>query len=203
VLAGADQGCIVTIEPASVDDVPRVAELHATRIHEGFLAGLGPRFLRLLYRRAVVSPHAFVLVAAQDGRAEGFVAGCCDLRRFYRSFLARDGWRAGLVAAPRLIRSLRKVVETLRYPSAAGALPDAEVLAVAVDAARAGQGVGRRLVEAATEEFRARGVREAKVVAGAGNGAALRLYERCGFVPRRRIAVHHGDPSEVLVWPSS
>ena len=193
----------MTIRPASIDDAPRVAELHASRINDGFLAGLGPRFLRLLYRRAVLSPHAFVLVAAEDGQAEGFVAGCCDLGRFYRSFLVRDGWRAGLVAAPRMIRSPGKVVETLRYPTAAAELPDAEVLAVAVDAACARRGVGRSLVEAAMEEFRARGVREAKVVAGAGNGPALRLYEHCGFVPRRRIAVHRGEASEVLVWPSS
>lgn len=193
----------MTIRPASPDDLPRIAELHVTRIDQGFLSRLGPRFLRLLYRRARLSPHAFVLVAVQDEHTEGFVAGCCDLRRFYRSFLLRDGWRAGLVAGPRLLRSLRRVVETLRYPAATGELPKAEVLAVAVDASRTGQGVGRRLIEAAMAEFRARGVHEAKVVAGTDNGAALRMYESCGFARRCRIAVHGRDASEVLVWLSS
>ena len=52
-------------------------------------------------------------------------------------------------------------------------------------------------------ELAARGVNAVKVVAGADNAAALRLYEKCGFVPRARIEVHEGTPSEVLVWNSS
>lgn len=189
-----------TAQPA---DTRRVAELHVDRIGEGFLATLGPTFLRLLYRRAVLSPHAFVLVAREDELIVGFVAGAADLKRFYRSFLVRDGLRAGATAAPRLIRSLKSAIETLRYPGSTDELPAAELLAVAVDARYTGRGLGHRLVQAATREFRERGVPAAKVVAGIGNTPALHLYEGCGFVRRHTIAVHGDAPSEVLVWPSS
>ena len=133
----------------------------------------------------------------------GFAAAATDLGALYREFVLRDGVVAGTLAAPRLVRSWRKVVETLRYPAASGDLPDAEVLAVAVSPAAAGAGLGARLVAAATDELGRRGVPAVKVVTGADNVAALRLYERCGFAARERVAVHEGVASEVLVWPSS
>ncbi len=191
------------VRPALVSDARRVAELHIDRIHDGFLATLGPAFLRRLYRRAVLSPRAFVLVAGDAERVVGFVAGVDDLKRFYRCFLLRDGLVAGTVAAPRLIRSLTRVLETQRYPATTDGLPKAEVLAVAVDERCAEQGIGRSLVAAATSTFRERGVPAAKVVAGTGNARALRLYEGCGFAANRTIAVHGRAESEVLVWPSS
>jgi ribosomal protein S18 acetylase RimI-like enzyme len=197
----------VNLRTAQPRDARRVAELHADRISEGFLSTLGPTFLRRLYRRAVRSPDAFVLVAiddAPDGApVVGFVAGAHDLQRFYRSFLVRDGLVVAAVAAPRLIRSFRRVLETLRYPASSDELPRAEVLAVAVDRGCTGRGIGHRLVGAATNEFRAHGVPAVKVVAGSANQPALRLYEGCGFARRRTIAVHGDAPSEVLVWPSS
>jgi len=193
----------VTVRFGSLEDVSRVADLHVTRIGDGFLTGLGPRFLRRLYRRVVRSPHAFLFVAVECDEIAGFLAGTSDLRRFYRSFVARDGVAVGLVSAPRLLRSLPRVIETLRYPAAAGELPAAEILAVAVDADSTRRGVGRALVEEGTAEFRRRGVGTAKVVAGSGNTAALRLYEGAGFAGHHRITVHRGTVSEVLVWPSS
>jgi ribosomal protein S18 acetylase RimI-like enzyme len=193
----------VIVRPAFDRDAPRVAELHATRITTGFLASLGPRFLRLLYRRAARSPHAFLLVAEERDLVAGFVAGASHVGRFYRSFLVRDGVAAAVVAAPGLARSPRKVVETLRHPAATSELPDAEILATAVDTSVARRGIGRHLVEAAVGEFVHRGISAAKVVAGCDNEAAIRLYEQCGFKPAARIAVHAETPSQVLVWHSS
>jgi len=193
----------VIVRGASPEDVPRVADLHAARIGDGFLARLGPHFLRRLYRRVTRSPYAFLFVAEERGEIAGFLAGASDLRRFYRSFAARDAVVAGTVAAPRLIRSLPQAIETFRYPAGSDELPAAEILAVAVDVGCIGRGVGRALVDEGTAEFRRRGVEAAKVVAGAGNTAALRLYEGAGFAPRGRTAVHRGTASEVLVWSSS
>jgi ribosomal protein S18 acetylase RimI-like enzyme len=196
------------LRPATRADAPALAALHASRISEGFLSELGVPFLTRLYRRVAVSPVGVALVAvdpdaATAGTIVGFAAGATDLGRLYRTFVVRDGVSAGLVAAPRLARSWRRVLETLRYPAAAEDLPDAEILAVAVDDAVAGRGIGRRLVTATTEELAARGVRAMKVVAGADNAPALALYRACGFTPRARIAVHAGTASEVLVWSSS
>jgi ribosomal protein S18 acetylase RimI-like enzyme len=193
----------VILQTAGHADTRRIAELHAGRIDEGYLATLGPAFLRLLYRRAIRSPHAFVLVAVDGERIVGFVAGATDLKRFYRSFLLREGILAAVASAPRLIVSFPRAVETLRYPGTTNELPGAEILAVAVDGACTRRGLGRRLVQAATQEFHERGVPAAKVVAGATNAPALHLYEGCGFVRRDTISVHGDARSEVLVWPSS
>ncbi len=190
-------------EPA---DAPRLAELHADRITDGFLSSLGAGFLTRLYRRITRSADSFAYVELDRPRGAivGFAAATASTGQLYKSFALHDGLVAGALAAPRLVRSWRHVVETLRYPAGDGAdLPAAEILAVAVDADAGGRGVGRRVVDAATARLAARGVTEVKVVTGSDNVAALKLYERCEFVPRARIEVHEGTSSEVLVWSSS
>ncbi len=193
----------IEVHAADRSDAGRMADLHASRITEGFLPTLGVFFLTRLYRRVVMSGDAFAVVARDaTGATVGFSATALDVSALYRRFMVRDGVVAGTVAAPRIARSWRRVLETLRYPSHAGAeqLPPAEVLAVAVDPVVAGRGVGRALVEAAQRELERRGVHAAKVVAGADNPAALALYRACGFEEVERIEVHDGIESCVLVW---
>ncbi len=162
---------------------------------------LGAGFLMRLYRRVVASDDAFAYVAHSRGPAVGFCAVTLDVGALYRRFVTRDGVVAGALAAPQIVRHARRVLETLRYPAHAGAdLPRAEILAVAVDPAVAGQGVGRALVERSQAEMARRGVAAAKVVAGCDNPAALALYRACGFEEVERIHVHAGIESSVLVW---
>jgi ribosomal protein S18 acetylase RimI-like enzyme len=196
----------VTVRLAGPADAPRLAELHASRIAEGFLSSLGAGFLTRLYRRITKAPDSFAFVELErpGGPVVGFAAATESTGQLYKSFALRDGIVAGVTAAPQLVRSWRRVLETLRYPGHEGeTLPAAEILAVAVDASAGGRGVGRRVVDAATARLAARGVAEVKVITGSDNVAALKLYERCGFVPRARIEVHEGTSSEVLVWSSS
>jgi ribosomal protein S18 acetylase RimI-like enzyme len=178
-----------------------MAHLHATEIDEGFLPTLGPRFLTHLYRRVTRSPSSFAFVADDGGTVVGFAAGTEHLRALYRAFLLHDGVRAGLAAAPRLARSWRAVIETLRYPARDAAdLPPAELIAIAVGSTARGRGLGRELVGAVTDEFARRGVAAARVVAGADNDAALGLYRACGFRTAATLHVHRGTASEVLTW---
>ena len=181
------------------------AGLHAQRITEGFLPTLGAAFLTRLYRRIERDPGSFLVVALEDDRVVGMCACTEDLGALYRAFVVRDGVVAGLRSAPRIIRSLPRVIETLRYPGAedAAALPEAEVLAVAVDSARSGRGIGRAVVEAALAEFDRRGTEQVKVVAGGDNDAALGLYRATGFVDAARLEVHAGTESVVLVRTAS
>jgi RimJ/RimL family protein N-acetyltransferase len=53
---------------------------------------------------------------------------------------------------------------------------------IAVDPARQGRGVGRRLIEAAIEEARRRGARRLTLRVFSPNARARRLYEGSGFV---------------------
>ena len=190
----------VEVRRANAADAQAMARLHAQRIAEGFLPTLGVRFLTRLYRRVVKSPDAFASVAVSNSEVVGFCATACDVGKLYRRFIVRDGVIAGFVAAPRIIRSWRRVVETLRYPSHTGDLPNAEILAVAVAETVAGRGVGRGLVAAAQRELDRRHVASVKVVAGADNEAANALYLACGFVLVETMQVHDGVTSVVLVW---
>jgi ribosomal protein S18 acetylase RimI-like enzyme len=196
---------------AVASDLDRIVALHANRISEGFLPTLGRPFLRRLYRRVLRSRDAFIVVAVPGPGfpVAGFVAGVSDLSVLYRRFVVHDGVIAGLRAAPRLARSAPRVLETLRYPATADdapagpPLPEAEILAVAVDDVVAGRGVGGALMAAAAPCFEAMGVHAAKVVTTLDNASALRMYRAAGYAPRARISVHEGTESEVLVWNSS
>ncbi len=196
----------MSVRLAGDADTARLAHLHASRITDGFLPSLGPAFLDRLYRRIVRSTDSFAYVATDDadGHVVGFAAATIDIGKLYRSFVLRDGLVAGIVAAPRLVRSWRRVLETVRYPSSEGAdLPAAEILAVAVEEAAGGRGIGTLVVDAATRRLAERGEAAVKVVTGSDNTVALRLYERCGFAVQTRVEVHEGVSSEVLVWNSS
>jgi len=191
----------VVIRPATVEDAPAMARLHASEISEGFLPTLGTPFLTRLYRRVVRSYASFAFVADRDGRAVGFAAGSENLRALYRSFVLRDGLIAVAVSGRRLATSWRRVAETLRYPAHEPIdLPAAELIAIAVGREARGLGLGRRLVEAVIAEFARRGVTEARVVAGADNEPALQLYRACGFRPAVTLQVHSGVASEVMTW---
>ena len=83
------------------------------------------------------------------------MAACTgDLGHLYRVFILRDGLIAAASALLPILRSLPRVLETLKYPSQGGSelaktpLPRAEVLAVAVREGSSGLGVGRQIMVA-------------------------------------------------------
>ena len=191
------------VRVATAADVPAVVGLHVSRIGEGFLVTLGPRFLRRLYRRIVRSPNSFVLVADDGAGVEGFVAVAESTSRLYREFLVRDAVPAALGAVPAVARAPRRVWETLRWGFGTDDdqdLPAAEILSIAVAEGSGGRGIGSGLAAAALAELERRGVREARVVTAVGNEPAVRMYERVGFERVRRVEVHRGTPQEMMVW---
>jgi ribosomal protein S18 acetylase RimI-like enzyme len=196
---------VIAVRSGAEADAMLAADLHVAEISDGFLSSLGRPFLTRLYRRVLREPGSFLLVAESDGNAIGFIAGAEDVGALYRAFIRHDGVPATIAALPKIVRSWRRVWETLRYPAGghedAAPLPAAELLSVAVAPAARGRGVGRLLVQAFTTELTRRRVAGARVVVGADNEAAIRLYEQCGFAKVARIEVHRGTPSQVLTWP--
>ena len=191
------------VRPAEPGDAAAVARLHATMIDSGFLASLGPRFLRVLYESLIESDGGVVLVADSEGAVVGFIAGAEDTGKFYREFLKRRLIRAGINLVPALIRpsTWMRLWETLRYGSESDPVP-AELLSMAVAPVARRKGLGARLVDLLIEEAGRRGLSEMKVVVGADNHAAIALYEGRGFGNPQRIEVHEGTPSLRLTWSS-
>lgn len=77
--------------------------------------------------------------------------------------------------------------------------PEAEVLTVAVDPAARRGGLGRGLLDQATEAAARRGVETVFLEVGADNAPALALYAAAGFVPvgRRRGYYPRADHAAV------
>jgi ribosomal protein S18 acetylase RimI-like enzyme len=192
----------VEVRPATDVDADVSAALHAGQISQGFLSALGPGFLRRLYRRIGRSPGSFLLMAVSQGTSVGFVAGSTDVAGLYRSFLFHDGIPAGLRAAGSLVTGWRRVLDTLGHATAGGTGTGRgpELLAIAVDPAWQGRGVGRLLVTSFLEEVGARGADAAHVVVGAGNRSAVSLYEQAGFVAVGRFELHAGTESLLMQW---
>jgi ribosomal protein S18 acetylase RimI-like enzyme len=203
-----------TVRVATNSDIPAVAALHCAAIDEGFLSTLGERFLLRLYARILASSHGFVLVSeathavqSKEPQIAGFVAGSGNVSRLYREFFWRDGPAVARSSGGRLVRSLPRVAETLRYgtkgdgprarrssPSELPA-PETELLAVAVDGGARRRGTGAALVDAFTATARATGSASARVVVGAENRRAIALYGRAGFREYDQIELHAGTRS--------
>ncbi len=181
------------------DDAAAAAALHAGQISEGFLTFLGPRFLRRMYRRVAHVPESFLLVVEDEGKTVGFLAGSTDVTALYRAFVWRDGAAAALACGGRLLRSWGRAMETLRHGTG-GAGEGAELLAVAVDPAARGHGVGTLLVEGFLTEIGRRRQDAAHVVVAAGNDTAIALYRRAGFHAVERFEMHAGTASLLMQW---
>lgn len=199
--AGAGGAPPLLVRPGAAPDAAAVARLHAEQISEGFLSSLGPRFLERLYRRICRTEGSFLLVAESEGALAGFVAGSVALRRLYADFVLRDGVRVMAGSPWRLLSSWRHAAQTLRHGGAPGegaAASDGELLAIAVDPAHRGRGVGAMLVRALLDDMARRDAHDVDVVVGAGNTAAVALYRGAGFEPLRTFEMHPGTESLVL-----
>jgi ribosomal protein S18 acetylase RimI-like enzyme len=198
----ADSRHDMVLRSGTEADVAAAADLHAGQISEGFLTLLGPRFLRRLYRRITRAPGSFLLVVEEGSSTLGVLAGSVDVSALYRAFIWRDGAAAALDCGWRLLRSWRRVVETLRHGSGGGG-DGAELLAIAVDPAVRRRGVGSTLVEGFLAEVARRQEDAAYVVVAAHNDAATAVYRRAGFRTTERFELHPGTESLVMQWDRS
>jgi len=185
-----------------VEEAAAVAAYHHQLIPTAFLSQLGVRFLTHVYRALHRSRHAFIFVAvdANDG-VIGFICGATSVKGLYRSVLLRRGWLyAGLLLRQVLHWNvLRRVIETLFYPSKLGdTLPQAELLSIAVDPGARGSGVATALLDALLGEFRRRGCGEFRVLVGADLDAANAYYIKHGFA-LTDTTESHGVASNVYV----
>ncbi|RWZ53206.1 GNAT family N-acetyltransferase [Labedella phragmitis] len=126
----------------------------------------------------------FGVVAVDDtGRVEGYLLGTTDTVAFSRWFV--EEWWPSVSTA--------RVARTAADPSLLSAAADPERMLVScveefpahlhidlLESVR-GAGMGRRLVEAAAEQLRERGVPGVHLVVGESNASAIAFYRRTGF----------------------
>jgi ribosomal protein S18 acetylase RimI-like enzyme len=189
------------IAPANASHLAAIARLHRTCIDKGFLSTLGDALLMRLYEAMLACPTTHLRVALRGSEVVGFIAVTENTREFYRWTLRHRALQLGLPLMGRMLSlaRLRRVAETLLYPSAAEVshLPDAELLSMAVSEEARGLNLGRRLVESGLRALAEHGV-EAIRVACADILESNGFYRRLGF-ELAGTKEHHGLTTNLYV----
>lgn len=180
----------------------QVARLHAEGISSGFLASLGHHFLTQLYTAIPKCGAGFGFVALDAaGDVQGFIACTESTGRLYKQAMRRRFLQMAWPIMRYLVRPsvIKRMIATLRYPTQVGGnVPAAELLSIVVTPALRGQGAGKALVAAASDEFRRRGIDRYKVAVWDQNERANAFYKSCGF-EFALAREHHGLGMNIYV----
>ena len=192
----------MTIKDLTATDVPEVAMLHIRGIDQGFISSLGIDFVTALYEGIVRSKTSFGLVAEENEETLGFVAFTTNINRLYESVILRKGLRFAFLLAGKMfsLERIKKVLETLFYPARIKKmnLPSAELLSIVIAEKGRGKGLATMLMQRGFTECAQRGIEKVKVLVGADNEPANKLYLRCGFELVGQID-NHGIVSNIYV----
>jgi ribosomal protein S18 acetylase RimI-like enzyme len=144
--------------------IREVAEIHHTELVEGTLRNLGVEGLEVIYSSMVTIPRCGIWCAIDSNRVIGFIAGCADIRRFYKSVLINSAFPLAYISLQRILNShsFGNLFMTLVYPfqssrwiQAPEEVHDtrAELVAIAVRKEFHHQGIGRMLLLPLEEAF--------------------------------------------------
>lgn len=199
------------MRPASFDDLRVTSRAHVELLPLGVFPSLGARFVRRWHRTYLESRYGVGYVAvdptAPAGGFVGFLLGTTDQANHVTALLTDRRAIASLVvtgvgALACRPRVAARLLRTRAWPWArrllsrrpGGAEPDrsaatprvAVMVALAVDPAWRGSGIGRELVARFVEHARLAGATTAELVTSAGPDGAASFYERLGW----RVAAH-------------
>lgn len=189
----------VEVRDVVAADLADVAHLHLQAFPHSILGELGEEAVRRNYRWQLEGPHDLTaLVATDDGDTLGFLFGgvfrgsTIGFVKSQRWFLARRvathprillrgvGWNRVVLGARLLVR---------RTPPGRSEVPEAVphrslgILAIAVDPATQGRGVGRALMDEATRRAVGQGFESMHLTVHPSNENAVRFYRGLGWVP--------------------
>lgn len=173
-----------SIRPATIHDIPAVAEIHKRRFEAHVLGQYSTSLIGRFYREFLF--RAIFLVHEQTGQVDGFVVGaersvCRQCKqRFMRTGLLRAAWET--LWRPRALwPALRQTLRQLQLPTRESpSSAEFRLLSIAVDDRVAGTGVGTSLV-AAFEKQIPQGWGVYGLSVRKDNLRAIRFYEKLGF----------------------
>jgi len=190
------------VRPIQPQDAPIVARLHIEGIKTGFISLLGIDFVTALYQSIAESENSFGFVAEENSTIIGFAAFTANLNRLYKSIILKKGCHFAFLLAGKMfsLKRIGRMLETLFYPRRTRRLnmPAAELLSVAVAPENCRRGLATRLVKEGLQQCQEKGIDRIKVLVGADNQQANKLYVKCGFELAGQIT-SHGIVSNVYV----
>ncbi len=192
----------IKIVDFSSKDASSVAALHISGIKTGFISSLGIGFVTALYEAIAECDVSFGYVAKKDGEVLGFSMFTTNLGILYKFVVLRNIFRFGFKLMWNMcsLRRIKKVFETLFYPSRIKKmnLPSAEFLSMVVAEKGRGKGLASRLMQRGFDECYRRGVEKIKIFAAAEIKPINKMYEKYGFELVGQMD-NHGIISNVYV----
>jgi len=192
----------ITIEAITTQKAKDIAALHVQGIHTGFISSLGINFITALYEAIAQSKAGFGFTAEQNNKVLGFVAFTTNLNKLYKSVILKKGLRFAILLAGKMfsLKRIKKVFETLFYPARIKKmnLSSAELLSIVIATEERGKGLATTLIQKGFAECTRRGIEQVKILVGADNKPANKLYLKCGFELVGQID-NHGVLSNIYV----
>jgi ribosomal protein S18 acetylase RimI-like enzyme len=186
----------VDIRPIRMHDLPLIADIHMLAFPRAAMTSLGKEAVRRYYQWQMEGPNdLYATLAALDGQIAGFsFAGHFRgaligyLRRNRAYLFANTLRRPWLLANPLFLDRLRFGLHTFRRrlgqpipEKNQNEVPRFGVLALAVDPAFQGRGVGHALMDDAEREARRLGVPRMNLTVRPDNEQAIRFYQNRGW----------------------
>jgi ribosomal protein S18 acetylase RimI-like enzyme len=190
------------IQPLTPQHALAIAKIHPVSQSGTFLTSLGQDFLTLLYNQISQSDHSASYIALRDDEVIGFVVATFHTKKLFKGVAFKAPVRLSWLVFKQALRRpvlLWMAAKTLTYPSQeADNLPEAGLLALAVDTAWRNQKIGSKLVQKLVDNMRAAGIDKLVVTVDGNNSGALRFYHCHGFVSASTFKMY-GRPMYHLV----
>ncbi|MDB4356112.1 GNAT family N-acetyltransferase [Akkermansiaceae bacterium] len=173
---------------AQPDDVDSIVELHCNSFAGFFLTSLGSSFLSHLYSSFVSDEHGVCIVAEDNNKIIGFVAGTPNPEEFFRRIKQTKLWDFAFSALPGFLKHpvlfVKKCFGALFYKGEPiSSLSSAALLSsLSVDPIVSGRGIGKKLVKIFCSEMSTNNLSSVYLITDAEENDAVNIfYEKCGF----------------------
>ena len=176
------------ILPATDAHIPQVVAIHCASLPGDFLPQLGMPFLQKTFYPAVIASNQAKLFIDKDqnGDVAGFIIVTLDSGKFLAKVIKDHFWSFAATGIRSSLRSIKQFKKNIEILSTSLFLKDAhpagEIYIIAVDERLRGKGVGARLVSAAADYLRQKGIPALKIKTLTSNVKWIGYFKKSGWM---------------------
>jgi len=167
------------IKKPKPSDINQIAELHMISLKDGLLYQLGKETLKKVYQEILQDKKSFIFVHYNKKKIIGAAASSLDEEELFGKVKKKYFLSIGLRVLARSITMPSLPFKILKSKYSSATKP--ELLFLFVDPKYRGGGIGKKLVDKTTEQFRKMGVNKYKITILASNKKGKKFYEKAGF----------------------
>ncbi|MEK9568715.1 MAG: GNAT family N-acetyltransferase [Alphaproteobacteria bacterium] len=186
----------------NASQIEDLASLHADNIPNGFLTTLGDDFLNLLYSAINLNKDCEIFVAQCNEEIIGFLASSRLPTGILKTLVINFTVRLAFVLCGALTSfvSISKIIETLRASKGrpsnkSTCVFDYQIINLCVKAEYQNRKIGRTLLNQMIDHCHANNLSSVKIVTGASQISARRLYLSAGAEWVADLEIHKGVKS--------